>query len=84
MPHPLVVGEALGINRLVGQALVVRMVMHKNHLLRVVVEAEESLHQQQTHMCYFHQLQMGELHLVEVGVLPRMGVEVGQALALLC
>ena len=44
MPHPLVVGEALGINHLVGQALVVRMVMHKNHLLRVVVEAEESLH----------------------------------------
>lgn len=44
MPHLLVVGEALGINPLVGQALVVRMVMHKNHLQTVVVEAEESLH----------------------------------------
>ena len=44
MPHPLAVGEALGINHLVGQALVVRMAMHKNHLQRVVAGAEDSLH----------------------------------------
>ena len=41
---PLVVEEGPGTNPLVGQALVMMMVMHKNHLERVVVEAKDSLH----------------------------------------
>lgn len=81
---PPVEEEGLGTNPLVGQALVVMMAMHKNHLQRVVVGAMDSLHQQQNHMYYSHQPQMEELNLVEVGVLPRMGVEVGQPLVLLC
>ena len=36
--------EGLGTNPLVGQALAVTMVMHKNHLVRVVVGAKGSLH----------------------------------------
>ena len=38
------VEEGPGTNPLVGQALVMMMVMHKNHLERVVVEAKDSLH----------------------------------------
>lgn len=41
---PLVEEEGLGTNTLVGQALVVMMAMHKNHLQRVVVGAMDSLH----------------------------------------
>jgi len=41
---PLVEEEGLGTNPLVGQALVVMMAMHKNHLQRVVVGAMDSLH----------------------------------------
>ena len=35
-------GEGLGTNLLVGQALVVMMAMHKNHLQRAVVGAKDS------------------------------------------